>query len=104
MTPRRPSLYQQRIEAILDQYRDKEARPAAERQHFARVWRDYVYPMRWKLLFATILALLINTQPYIWTTMMKVVIDTVLAVGKTIPAAELPKHFTWVIYLFFINS
>ena len=48
MKPSRPSLHQQRLDAILDMYRDKEPRPGAERRHLLRLWREFVYPMRWR--------------------------------------------------------
>lgn len=99
----KPSIYQKRLDLILEQYRDKEPRPAAELAHWKRLWKEYVAPLRWRLLAAGILSMIINLQPFIWTTIMAWVVDTVLMVGKTIPAAEMGKHFTWVIYLFFIN-
>ena len=93
-----------RLQAILEQYRDKEPRPAAERRHLQRLWREFVYPMRWRLLLAILLTLVVTLQPYMWTFIGRFLIDSVLMVGKTIPPAEMPLHIHWVIALFFINS
>ncbi len=63
MKSARPSVYDLRLEAILEKYRDKERRPAAEREHLLRLWREFVRPMRLRLLAAWGCSLLINLQP-----------------------------------------
>ncbi|MHB9131857.1 MAG: ABC transporter ATP-binding protein [Armatimonadota bacterium] len=103
MKPARPSAYQKKLDAILEQYRDKEPRPAADRQHLGRLWREFVFPMRWQLLFAIILALASSLQPFIWAKMVQLVVDVILCVGRTIPPMEMPLHYRWVVYLFLAN-
>ena len=105
MKPARPSIYEKRLEAILEQYRDKEPRPAAEREHLLRLWREFVSPMRVRLFAAIFFSLVINLQPFVWPFMTKIVIDTILCVQQHgVAAAQLPLHERWVIILFFVNS
>lgn len=104
MKPTRPSLHQKRLDAILNMYRDKEPRPGAERRHRERLWREFVSPLRWRLLGAALLALVVNLQPYIWGFIGKTVVDTILLVGKGgVPAELVPLHTRWVLILFFVN-
>ena len=103
MTQTRPSLHQSRLEAILDMYRDREHRPGAERRHLIRLWKEYVFPLRVRLMLAMLYSLLNQVQPYVWSYMMAFCTDSILMVGKRIPADELPRHFTWTIAIFFAN-
>lgn len=103
MKPHRVSSHQKRLEAILDKYRDKEQRPAAERRHLQRLWREFVFPMRWMLLTSIILSLIMTLQPYIWTYINRFVIDKVLMVGKDVPQAVKDSHLHWVFTLFLIT-
>jgi ABC-type multidrug transport system fused ATPase/permease subunit len=100
----RPSVAQKRLEAILERYRDKEDRPAAERRHLQHLWQDFVFPMRWRLVWAIIATLTVSLQPYVWTFITRFLIDEVLCVGQAIPRAELEAHARWIIILFFVNS
>jgi len=102
--PSRPSGHQKKLETILERYRDKEQRPAAERRHLWRLWREFVYPMRWRLLLGILLTLVVTLQPYAWTFVGRFLVDYVLMVGKTIPPAEMAIHFRWVLIMFFLNS
>ena len=104
MKPSRPSGHQKKLEEILERYRDKEPRIGAERRHLLRLWREFVFPMRWRLLLGIVLTLVVTLQPYVWTFIGRFVVDYVLMVGKTIPPAEMAVHFRWVLILFFINS
>lgn len=104
MKAHRPSVYQQRLDSILDVYRDTEVRPGAERRHLRRLWREFVYPMRWRLLLSALLTFANQIQPYLWALMEKITVDTILMVGKVIPPAELATHFRWTIYLLLANS
>lgn len=104
MKPRRPSTHQLRLEAILEQYRDKEARPQAEREHLIKLWREYLYPLRWRLLLAVLIALSTSIQQYVWAYINRIVMDVVLKLGHTIPPAELAHHLHMVFIVFFVNS
>ena len=104
MKASRLTLHQKRLESILAMYRDLEARPGAERRHLLRLWRDYVSPMRWRLLLAALLTLANQVQPYLWAWMEKITVDTILMVGQVIPPAELAKHMRWTLILFLANS
>jgi len=104
MKPARPSVYEKRLEAILDKYRDKEPRAGAEREHLLRLWREFVYPMRWRLLLALCCALLTNLQPYVWPYMSKIVVDSILCVQHPEQVmANLAQHEQWIIILFVVN-
>ncbi|HOF89955.1 MAG TPA: ABC transporter ATP-binding protein, partial [Armatimonadota bacterium] len=98
------STHQLRLDAILEQYRDKEARPQAEREHLERLWRDYLYPLRWRLLLAILISLFTSMQPYIWAYINRRVIDDVLMLGAVIPPSAMDAHLRLVILVFFINS
>ena len=102
--PPRSSAHQKRLEAILEMYRDKELRPGAERRHLLRLWHEYVFPQRYRLLFAVLLNLLLQIQPFVWAFMFEITADTVMMVGKTIPPEELGRHLTWTFYLFLGNN
>ncbi len=105
MKAKRPSAHQLRLDAILDKYADKEQRPGAERRHILRLWHEYLFPLRGKLLLALMFAIFLNLQPYFWAYMGNAITcDYIIATGRTIPAAELPMHLRWTIYLFCINS
>ncbi len=104
MKPRRPSTHQLRLDAILEQYRDREARPQAEREHLERMWHEYLHPLRWRLLIAILIALFAALQPYIWAYINRRVMDDVLKLGQVIPAAEMDHHLRLVILVFCINS
>ena len=102
MIPKRPSHHQNRLEAILAMYRDTEPRPGAERRHLLRLWHEYVYPLRARLVLAMIFTLLNQIQPYVWSFMGTIVVtDTILMVGRTIPPEQLQKHLQWTMILFF---
>jgi len=113
--PSRPSAYQKRIMAVLEEYRDKEPRPGAERRHLHRLWREFVYPLRGRLLFAMSLSLAMTLQPYLWTFIQRFVTDDVVGVGKIFSAHELLTHtvslfrlhfpaYQWVVILLCLNS
>lgn len=99
----KPNVYQKRLEAILEQYRDKDVRQAADGRHLRRLWREFVYPMRWQLFLAGALSLFISLQPYYWTTVFRFVVDDLLMVGQTIPPGEMDTHVRWILYLFAVN-
>ncbi|MEI7833922.1 MAG: ABC transporter ATP-binding protein [bacterium] len=105
MKAKRPSAHQLRLDAILDKYADKEQRPGAERRHVLRLWHEYLYPLRGRLLLALFFAIFLNLQPYFWAYMGNAITcDYIISTGRAIPPAELPLHLRWTIYLFFINS
>jgi len=104
MSERRPTVHQRRLDAILEQYRDKEARPGAERRHLLRLWRDYVFPLRWRLLLAVCFTLINQAQPFVWSYMAKITVDVVLMIGRTIPPAEVAQHLVWTAWLFCFNA
>jgi subfamily B ATP-binding cassette protein MsbA len=104
MSGRRPNHYQRRLDAILDEFRDKEIRPGAERRHLLRLWREFVSPMRVRLFAAILLTLIVQAQPYAWAFMAKVTADLILMVNGHIPTQELHTHFVWVLWLFCANS
>jgi subfamily B ATP-binding cassette protein MsbA len=113
--PSRPSAYQKRIMALLEEYRDKEPRPGADRHHLTRLWREFVYPMRWRLLLTIGLSLVMTLQPYLWTFIQRFVTDDVVGVGKNYAPYELLHHtvsllgvhlaaYKWVLVLLVVNS
>ncbi|HEY3416133.1 MAG TPA: hypothetical protein VGM23_04525, partial [Armatimonadota bacterium] len=99
-TPHNLHTQQQRLGAILERYRDKEERPKAERRHLIRLWREYVYPSRWRLLVAIFFTVLFSLEQYFWAFVAKIWVDDVLWVGRgPVPPALLPLHERWVIYI-----
>ncbi len=102
--PKQPSFYQKRIMAVLEEYRDKEPRPGAERAHFARVWRDYIAPQKWRLVLAIGFSLVLTLQSYVWTYIQRFATDVVVGVGRNFSPEQLLANVHWVFILFAINS
>ena len=100
----RPPLNQQRLEKILEEYRDKEDRPGAEKAHLIRLWNEYIYPHRARLLLAIFFALFFQVLPYFYSWYGKFIIDYIVVLGGKIPPAEMYMHYRWCLYSFFIFS
>ena len=94
----RPPLNQQRLEKILDEYRDKEERPGAEKAHLIRLFNEYIYPHRKRLLLAVFFALFFQVLPYFYSWYGKFIADDILMIGKTIPPNEMSQHYMWCLY------
>jgi ABC-type multidrug transport system fused ATPase/permease subunit len=104
MSGNRSNAHQQRFEAILARYRDKEPRPGAELRHLRRLWREYIYPIRWRLFIAIITTMLVALTPYAYSFILKELADVALAVGKPIPPQEMSEHYRWLFILFLANT
>ncbi len=104
---KKSSLQARKLEILMEEFRDKEPRSKAESTHFIRLWHEYIYPMRFRLLAAICLSLILSQEGVVWGFMSKVVVDTILMIkegGMTVPAGEIHKHLMWVIYLFIGNA
>lgn len=103
---KKSSLQARKLEILMEEFRDKEPRNVAEFTHFNRLWHEYIYPMRYKLLAAILLSLILSQEGVVWGFMAKLVVDNILMIkegGMTVPPSEMHKHLIWVIYLFIGN-
>ena len=96
--PKTPSPGQRRLEMVIEQYRDREERPKAERRQLLRLWREFVYPLRWYLLLAILLSLVFSLQSYVWAFTAKIMVDDILRVGRENMPTE-PRHYQWLLWL-----
>ncbi|MHB9109699.1 MAG: ABC transporter ATP-binding protein [Armatimonadota bacterium] len=102
--PSKPSTYQKRIMAVLEEYRDKEPRVAADRQHVRRLLKEFVFPLRWRIVAVAGFATLMTLQPYLWTFIQRFVADMVVMVGRNPSAEVLLSHVKYVFILLAVNS
>jgi len=102
--PNKPSTYHKRIMAVLEEYRDKEPRTGADRRHLRRLLREFVFPLRWRILAVAVFATLMTLQPYLWTFIQRFVADMVVMVGQHPSAAVLIDHSKYVFILLALNS
>jgi len=102
--PSKPSTYQKRIMAVLEEYRDKEPRAGADRRHLQRLLKEFVYPLRWRILAVAIFSTLMTLQPYLWTFIQRFVADEVVMIGQNPSAAILLSHVKYVFILLALNG
>ena len=102
--PSKPSTYQKRITAVLEEYRDKEPRASADRQHVRRLLKEFVFPLRWRILAVAGFATLMTLQPYLWTFIQRFVADVVVMVGRNPSAQMLVENSRYVFILLAING
>jgi len=96
--PKSPTPGQRRLEMALELYRDREERPKAERRQLLRLWREFVYPLRWYLLLAIVLSLVFSLQSYVWAFTAKIMVDDILRIGRDNAPTE-PRHYQWLLWL-----
>ena len=102
MKSARPSVYDRRLEAILEKYRDKERRPGGRARALAALMAGIRPPHAPAPGCSPgCCSLLINLQPFVWPYMVKIVVDTILCVQQHgIDAAHLAQHDHWVLICF----
>jgi len=102
--PSKPSTYQKRIMAVLEEYRDREPRIGADRHHLQRLLKEFVYPLRWRIAAVALFSTLMTLQPYLWTFIQRFVADMVVMVGRHPSAAVLLSHTKYVFILLALNG
>jgi subfamily B ATP-binding cassette protein MsbA len=94
---------QRRLEAILATYRDKVPRQAAERKHMRRLWREFIFPMRWRLLLAIILTVFSRLTQYIYQYYQQIMVDWALCINHPFPPAEMGLHLQRLLWIIGAN-
>jgi len=82
-----------RLEAVIEQFKDKGSTGNVEKRHVLRLWREFISPVRWRLFLATVLTSFLHGESYLWGFVTMAYVDYVLTVGRPIPAVDLPHRY-----------
>ncbi len=100
----KPNLQQRRLEMILETYRDREPRPGTELRQFMRLWREYIYPHRLRLMYAMFMNTINSLMVFVYQYIASQMVDWVLNGGKGIPKEQIQEHIRRLGIIFFCNA